>query len=223
MLRFARRKTAAFTLIELLIVVAIIAILAAIAVPNFLEAQVRAKVSRVRSDMRTYATALESYIVDYNSYPNDQDNRLDHPTENGFLKLTTPVAYLTTLPRDPFAQAIDTSNAANDKASPVYSMGSGADHAGWGNQPAQGVGGRVQSWLLISTGTDVFPVDQSDDSQRTDRWPWGAGPAPANPVVLLAYDPTNGTVSDGDIYRAGGNLNVGNWRINGQFMGDINR
>jgi prepilin-type N-terminal cleavage/methylation domain-containing protein len=36
-----------FTLIELLIVVAIIAILAAIAVPNFLEAQVRAKVSRV--------------------------------------------------------------------------------------------------------------------------------------------------------------------------------
>ena len=38
-----------FTLIELLIVVAIIAILAAIAVPNFLEAQVRAKVSRVKS------------------------------------------------------------------------------------------------------------------------------------------------------------------------------
>jgi prepilin-type N-terminal cleavage/methylation domain-containing protein len=59
----------AFTLIELLIVVAIIAILAAIAVPNFLEAQTRAKVSRVLSDQRTYATALETYMIDNSSYP----------------------------------------------------------------------------------------------------------------------------------------------------------
>jgi prepilin-type N-terminal cleavage/methylation domain-containing protein len=56
----------AFTLIELLIVVAIIAILAAIAVPNFLEAQVRSKVARVKTDMRSIATGLESYTVDYN-------------------------------------------------------------------------------------------------------------------------------------------------------------
>ncbi len=59
----------AFTLIELLIVVAIIAILAAIAVPNFLEAQTRAKTSRVKADFRSIATALESYRIDTNSYP----------------------------------------------------------------------------------------------------------------------------------------------------------
>ena len=58
------REARAFTLIELLIVVAIIAILAAIAVPNFLEAQVRAKVSRVKSDMRSLATAIETYRID---------------------------------------------------------------------------------------------------------------------------------------------------------------
>jgi prepilin-type N-terminal cleavage/methylation domain-containing protein len=47
----------AFTLIELLIVVAIIAILAAIAVPNFLEAQVRAKVAATKADIRSLALA----------------------------------------------------------------------------------------------------------------------------------------------------------------------
>src|SRR6187399_1379110 len=64
-----RRKLRGFTLIELLIVVAIIAILAAIAVPNFLEAQTRSKVSRAKVDMRSLATAMETYLVDGNAYP----------------------------------------------------------------------------------------------------------------------------------------------------------
>ena len=59
----------AFTLIELLIVVAIIGILAAIAIPNFLEARVRAKVASVRSDMRTLGMAAEMYAADHNEYP----------------------------------------------------------------------------------------------------------------------------------------------------------
>ena len=61
-----------FTLIELLIVVAIIAILAAIAIPNFLAAQVRAKVSRVKGEFHSIAIGIESYYVDENTYlPSD--------------------------------------------------------------------------------------------------------------------------------------------------------
>lgn len=64
-------RSAGFTLIELLIVVAIIAILAAIAVPNFLEAQTRAKISRVKADIRAMSTGLETYVIDHTKYPPD--------------------------------------------------------------------------------------------------------------------------------------------------------
>ncbi|HPA46471.1 MAG TPA: prepilin-type N-terminal cleavage/methylation domain-containing protein, partial [bacterium] len=63
------QKKAAFTLIELLIVVAIIGILAAIAVPNFMNARMRASVSRAQSDLRNLSVALESYRLDNNHYP----------------------------------------------------------------------------------------------------------------------------------------------------------
>jgi prepilin-type N-terminal cleavage/methylation domain-containing protein len=59
-----RRLRAGFTLIELLIVIAIILILIAIALPNFLEAQIRAKVSQVRGNLRTLQIALEMYATD---------------------------------------------------------------------------------------------------------------------------------------------------------------
>ena len=94
-----------FTLIELLIVVAIIAILAAIAVPNFLEAQVRAKIGRTKADMRTIALAMEAYAIDHgNKYP-ILNGYLGTPYEPSNIErggiflatgLSTPVAYLTT-------------------------------------------------------------------------------------------------------------------------------
>jgi general secretion pathway protein G len=64
-----KRKTSGFTLIELLIVIAIIGILAAIAIPNLLNAVARGKQKRTMADMRSVATALEAYAVDYNIYP----------------------------------------------------------------------------------------------------------------------------------------------------------
>jgi prepilin-type N-terminal cleavage/methylation domain-containing protein len=94
-----------YTLIELLIVVAIIAILAAIAIPNFLEAQIRGKVARAKADERTLATAIEAYTVDYNK-PAPMwavgTAAKWHGWATGLSCYTTPVAYITKALPDAF-------------------------------------------------------------------------------------------------------------------------
>jgi prepilin-type N-terminal cleavage/methylation domain-containing protein len=57
------KRIKGFTLIELLIVIAIILILIAIALPNFLEAQIRARVTKANGEMRSLSTA----VFDYNT------------------------------------------------------------------------------------------------------------------------------------------------------------
>lgn len=99
-------KKGAFTLIELLIVVAIIGVLAAIAVPNFLNAQIRAKIAKAEADLQALSTALEMYHMDRNAYPafiNDQGVNIN-PVNRRLIPLTTPIAYIAAVPQDPFLE-----------------------------------------------------------------------------------------------------------------------
>jgi prepilin-type N-terminal cleavage/methylation domain-containing protein len=60
------RKNRGFTLVEIMIVVAIIALLASIAVPNFLRARKRSQASRILEDLRVISAAVDQYAIEYN-------------------------------------------------------------------------------------------------------------------------------------------------------------
>ena len=203
------RKASAFTLIELLIVVAIIAILAAIAVPNFLEAQVRSKVSRAQADMRAMATALEAYRTDNSKYPPCQAWYIWHsgwPTL-ALRKITTPIAYMTSVPQDTFRDRhVTTDPAATGVLGDKYYR----YHAEWFRDVTMALGiaprnGPVYGvWTLVSAGPD-------EATSRGEFYLWGLEVLEAQPnlgdppfsTTGSIYDPTNGTVSNGDIIRRG--------------------
>ncbi|MBN2327024.1 MAG: type II secretion system protein GspG [Candidatus Omnitrophica bacterium] len=191
-------KIGGFTLIELLIVVAIIGILAAIAVPNFLNAQVRAKMAKATADMKALSTAVEMYRLDNNTYPCDGqevDCKWDWNWQN--FRLTTPIAYISSIPQDPYAE---------ETASGHYWY---TTREGYGGVRAPGrttsVKGRNNVRLydpprdgfrfaFISTGPDRF-------------WEWDR-PAFAEEIKPYAgdvnyYHASNGMISIGDLYMYG--------------------
>ena len=250
----------AFTLIELLIVVAIIAILAAIAVPNFLEAQTRAKVSRAMADMRSIATGVESFRIDTNKYPIGSDDPTKVPPEavatvtqlaggfdyytfstqnnewNGttfshvgeviggayWPGLTTPIAYFTTAPLDPFiaggAVTFSYRESRDGNAGSQWiltSVGPDVDlKNNWRGAPSDKIEDAPDNPFTGSVGAafDAIAAERTpkegrhgDISERaievdTDGYSLGDL---EQALALISYDPTNGTVSDGDLWRLG--------------------
>ncbi len=228
--QYTRACASAFTLIELLIVIAIILILISIALPNFLEAQMRAKVVRESSDMKSLATAIESLrlergilLVDYW----DDDNpaiikarfkgssspafsaccswhRGDWRggTTGLFTPLTTPVRYMTKVPPDPFYMEGDKELIKEDILKPVSYMYIDREAADkkMGSDEYCGTFG---CWR--PNGVDCSPADRMVAPIRQDAFiliGYGPDALRASPYTV-PYSPTNGSKSYGDIlYRS---------------------
>ena len=71
MFKKLQTKRAGFTLVEIMIVVAIIALLAAIAVPGFLRARKRSQASRILNDLRMIDSAVDQYAIETNRKTGD--------------------------------------------------------------------------------------------------------------------------------------------------------
>ena len=177
----------AFTLIELLIVVAIIGILAAIAIPNFQNAQVRAKISRVLSDLRSVQTALEMYQLDNNAYmmgPADLAAAIgaNFDGERVWRQLTTPITYMATILKDPFNPIENPNNSgAANRFFPkgLYQYRNARRDRELGQQ---GDPHPEAEWMARSPGPD--------------RWYF---PSPSRLYRVMAYDMSNGLHSAGDV------------------------
>ncbi len=180
-------KHRGFTLIELLVVIAIILILISIALPNFMDALIRARSTQAYAELRSISIALESYYLDFNFYP--LRTRLpSHPdwVPSGLNNLTTPVTYMDPahLP-DPFT---DNRFYTHYRYWPVRPDGmvqanndtASADDSFWYLLSSNGPEGKFTAFADAMRGQADVPFSHS------------------------VYSPTNGTRSRGNIWRQGG-------------------
>lgn len=204
-----RGSVRAFTLIELLIVIAIILILIAIALPNFLEAQTRAKVTKAQSEMRSVATALHAYQLDYREFPLTRDDHDQVMHMTGMMRmpfvpysLTTPVAFMSDVPLDVFKPRV----MVDHKHSFVY--------VNSGNTPAMQLREfklRVEGYPTTTGSSPEFGLLSTgpDAEFGSMQMLMEAGPPPRYMMMFPAsqsqsqYSPTNGTKSGGDIVMFG--------------------
>lgn len=128
--RFSSRK--GFTLIELMIVIAIIAILAAILVPNFIRARAQGQLTSCKSNLKNIGTALEMYATDnLGRYPDASAAGSKLTTADGGQQ-----AYLKTIPTCPSAGEVTYMYAVHSNPD-VYTLycqgsGNGGNHAAAG-------------------------------------------------------------------------------------------
>lgn len=196
----------AFTLIELLIVVAIIGILAAIAVPNFLNARIRASISRVQSDQKSLHTAIEMYRLDNGEPPHSvgYSGLQLYDFAEKLRPLTTPIAYIGSAPTDPFPHR---SSRELDRSLDMKTVVPGAYAYGYFRADRSGPGGQydfgTHKWMVTSSGPDgfldYFAYYPQTETEGAELCAVCNIQTPSVLLVATVYDSSNGLISPGEI------------------------
>lgn len=135
--------TSGFTLIEIMVVVVILGILAALIAPNVISRIDEAQVTKVRQDIRSIESALKLYRLDNFRYPD---------TDDGLDALVTPPSdpgarwpeggYLDRLPMDPWNRQYVYLYPGNNGELDIYSLGRD------GQQGGEGLDADIGNWDL---------------------------------------------------------------------------
>ena len=226
-MRKHEKRTSAFTLIELLIVVAIIGVLAVLAIPRFRDAMTKACVARVVGDCQALKGGIYRYKMDQGQYPvmfNTFENRKGHACEVNLRELTTPTAYLTNVNvRDPFAERGDYTGGLPgggrglraDVQHYLYFSYEETDRETGGYTWMSNVMGKGvtkedyhSAFTLTCWGPDYYQdaaewievgISRGGNWNDKNRW-------------KKIYDPSNGLRSGGDVITPGGNYRFRHYR-----------
>lgn len=135
------RRRAGFTLIEVMVVVAILAILAAVVVPRVMDEPAKARAAKVKQDLRAIESALDLYKLDNYRYPTtDQglEALVSRPASGPEPKNYKEGGYLRKLPQDPWGNPYQYLHPGEHGEVDIYSRG--ADGAPGGSDENADIG-----------------------------------------------------------------------------------
>ncbi|MDX1488317.1 MAG: type II secretion system major pseudopilin GspG [Acidiferrobacterales bacterium] len=139
------RRSAGFTLIEILVVVVILGILAALVVPRIMERPDEARIVATKSDIRGITSALKLYRLDNGVYPSTEQGLLAlvrKPDTGVIPRNWKEGGYLDRVPKDPWGAEYQYLNPGVHGEIDIFSLG--ADNAPGG----EGMNADIGSWAL---------------------------------------------------------------------------
>jgi len=133
-----------FTLIEIMVVVVILGILAALVVPNILGNVDTARATAAQQDIRAIESALDMYRLDNFSYPTTQQGLealVTQPADPG-IRNWRPGGYLKKLPKDPWGNPYQYLNPGSHGEIDIFSLGADRQQGG------EGINADIGNWEL---------------------------------------------------------------------------